>query len=217
VSADGFVPEVWEAVDALTKPSTRPVLRDDDTKVWAIVPSLWQQVTLALVLDRQQGSTYGGSLASERSPLDLDLLALRELITRTTTRGLVERRQRLRVSTPARLRQLAAYVITNEPDDLWWWAYRFRSWVAHLSVALAVGDHRPNSVRLRNAPCPSCGARSVTVPGDDGPKVAPPLVIDFRGDVVRAAECAACGRLWWRGSDLSALAEQLHRTTLALA
>jgi hypothetical protein len=196
--------QIWQAVDQLSRPAKRPVVLDDGTSLYVLVPSLWEQAEDALRAHRQSGRGYE-SATSERAPIDLDLMQLCAVIKRVTTKAIRMRAQEPDVrGVPARLCQLAVLVVTNEPDELWWWSYRFTSWSARLTVAL--GEHHPSTVRLRNAPCPTCDSRSVIVISEDGPVVAPPLAIDFRDGAVRAASCSACGAMWWRGADLEHLA-----------
>lgn len=197
---------LWAAVDHLSLPTKKLITRDDGSITHALVLSLWDQADETLFTDAQ-GGRAGGSLA-ERNVMDLNLMQVRALIRDTTARELAQRRLTSRPTVPGAIRQLAAHVISNELADLWWWEYRFSSWARQLAHYLRADAHVA-SIRLRNSPCPACGARQVLVEADDGPVVAPPLVIDFREGYVRAAECTACGQIWFRGEALHALAERL--------
>lgn len=199
--------QIWAAIDELTLPTKRPIERDDGTTTWALVLSLWDQAAQTLLADQALGT--GGGSASERSPIDLNLMEARGIIAETTTAEILRRRQHPRPTVPGRLRQLATYVVTNEPTELWWWSYRFASWARILGTYLQAYDHEARPVRLRNSPCSRCGARSVLVETDAGPVVAPPIEIRFREGYVQAAQCGACGKTWWRGVDLEHLASEL--------
>ncbi len=199
---------VWIAVDLLTKQSHRTIHHDDGSRTDAVVPSLWDQATGALQIGLESTGGSRGPLC-ERSPVDVDLMEVRSIIAGTTVHELATRRLKPRPTVPRQLRQLATHVIGHEPAELWWWEYRFSSWAHMLSTYLHTYDRQPQPVRLRNSPCPHCDVRQVRIETEDGPRVVPALVIDFRDGYVRAAECSACGFLWWRGQDLERLAELL--------
>lgn len=201
---------MWAAVDQLTKASRRLVRRDDGTALWATVPSLWAQAEAAAQGAAGEGGGAGTGAASERNLVDLDLVAVLALVVRYTSRTLrgwgVDPAG---LPMPAALRRLASEALRHDPEHLWWWEYRMTAWASLLTALLDAGERRPGTIRLRNAACPCCATRQVTVEGDDGPVVVPPLVIDFRQGQVRAATCTACGASWWRGEDLHSLAELL--------
>jgi len=199
--------QLWQSVDHLTLPTKRLITRDSGTHTYALVLSLWDQAEQTLFTDAQ-GGRAGGSLA-ERNVMDLNLMQVRSIIADTTLREVHRRHLQVRPTVPGQLRQLAAHVVGNEPDELWWWEYRFASWARQLAHYLGAGERQASPIRLRNSSCPECQATTVLVEADDGPVVAPPLVIDFRDGYVRAAECTACGQTWFRGEELHALAAQI--------
>lgn len=162
-----------------------------------------------------QGLGTGGGSASERSPIDLNLMEAKAIIAETTTAELVKRGQALRPTIPGRLRQLAAHVVGYEPDELWWWDYRFASWARMLGNYLQAYEREARPVRLRNSPCPGCGAAQILVEESDGVMVAPPIEIKFHDGLVHYAECGACGQAWGRGTQLEYLAAQLGRGVFA--
>jgi hypothetical protein len=204
--------ELWAAVDRLTMSTTRAVLRDNGATIYGVVASLWDQSAEALVGGGE--SAVRTSNAAERSPVDLALVELRYAIRVTTRLALSDRRQRLNPrGVAAQIRQLAAVTVTHEPSSIGAWSLRFDTWARLLAKLLAAGDHVPASVRLRNSPCPACGAHSVIIASEDGPIVAPPIMIDFREGLVRAAQCSECGAMWWRGDELERLAVLLDCAT----
>lgn len=227
---------LWDAVDAITKPSMRQVTRDDApewlvelaedatltrcdvrsyraaTTNWGTQPSLWMQAEQALTTGTEAGGT-GKSPLRERSPADLDLMETMLTIRESMSWQLTGRGITPKPGMQAQMRQLAAHVVTNEPQHVQWWTYRFEQWERVLAVYLRAIDTGPRPVRLRNSSCPKCHVAQVTVETDSGPIVAPALVIDFVNGWIRAAECTACGASWFRGDDLGQLAEQLDTKT----
>lgn len=205
------VDAIRAAVDALTQETKQPVERDDGTTTYATVPSLWHQATTALYA-RNKSDGNGGPAARERNLVDFDLMEVHSLIAAMVERelglrdpGLLKRR----TTVPSRMRALASYVVAHEPDQLWWWEYRFASWARLLSNYLHLGERRPSAVRLRNAACPHCGLRQVVVETTEGERVVPALVIEFSQGLVQAARCGGCGATWWRGVELEQLADAL--------
>lgn len=183
---------------------------------YANVPSLWDQSSMALEGGEVQPGR-GSKPLRERSPADLDLMEIRSIIRDTTRHEL----ERLGVRTkraksgelppfhPEELSRLANEAIRAEPEQLWWWQYRFAQWARLLETYLHAVEHQARPVRLRNSPCPTCGTRQVTIDQDGENVVVPALLVDFRDGYVRAAECSACGETWWRGPDLERLAVDL--------
>lgn len=200
---------IWVSVDALTLPTKRLVPRDDGTTTPALILSLWDQATESLAHGSEgDGGARWGSL-SEYSPMDLNLMEVRAIIAETTLREVTKRSLERRPTTPGQLRQLAVHVIGYEVEALWWWEYRFSSWARQLSTYLRAAEREVKPIRLRNSPCPRCGAQSVLVDGDDGEVIAPPIVIAFREGHVQGAQCEACSYTWFRGDALSELAQAL--------
>lgn len=223
---------LWEQVDALTKPSARRIDRETDAETLAaftdptngfcrvedyralvgshgVIPSLWEQAELALETGRESAGGTGSSPLAQRSPADLDLMEQMLTIRETMPYQLAGRGLIPRSTIPGQIRQLAAHIVSHEPQHVDWWAYRFGQWVRLLGTYLRAIDNGPRPVRLRNAPCPECGATSVTVDTDQGPVVTGPILVDFVNGWIRAATCTACGYTKWRGQDLWDLAEQL--------
>lgn len=219
------VARLWAAVDRLTKPSQHRIVRDDEPSEWllaqpvrsaavvssyGIVPSLWEQAAGALVGGEVGGGT-GTKPLRERSPADLDLMEIMSIIRETVRTELAERdTDPLPATVPGQIRRLASVVIRADPDHGWWWEYRFAQWARVLETYLHNAEHTPKMTRLRNSACPSCAARQMTIEGEDGPVVVPVLVVDFTADgLVRACECMACGRAWFRGVQMEMLAAEL--------
>jgi len=200
---------IWVGVDALTMPSKRSVI-DKEGATWHEVPSLWDQSTDALYGGAIGDSVRMGS-SSERSPLDVTLMEMRSTIAETTRREAQLRHIEINAEfDPKLMRTVAAYVIGHEPDQCWWYEYRFSSWARALGAYLHAYEHTPKDVRLRNAPCPDCGTRQVIKDEGEGPVYVGAILIDFHDGNVRAAQCCHCGKIWWRGPDLEQLAALLH-------
>lgn len=229
--------ELWLAVDKLTKPTVLKLHRDsavaatwlrslrDDPSVTVCdiatyraatlshgtVASLWEQATWALTTGSEPMEEGGRSPLASRSPADLDLMEIMGTIRDTVAAQLAEWRLAGRLTVPAQLRQLASHVGGHLPDDVGWWTYRTAQWARMLGVYLRAVDLGPRPVRLRNASCPACSARTVTLKGGDEDQVVPALVIDFTQDgYARATECLSCHFTWWRGDDMERLAVELN-------
>lgn len=225
---------LWAAVDAITKPTRRALLRDTNgdgvtniatdryggaycdisayraaTTHRVTIPSLWDQSTEALATGDSETTDSRPANINARTPIDVELMEIRSVIADTTAHELGLRHLKMPGTVPGNLRRLAAHVVGYDPDQLWWWEYRFQSWARLLGTYLHAQQNQPRPVRLRNAACPECKIRQVVIESDGGPVVAPPLLIDFRGGYVRAAECSGCGAAWFRGDDLHALAALL--------
>lgn len=231
------IQHIWAAVDRITKPEHAPIPRADETlEAWlrgplcdiaahhralvnyGIIPSLWDQASNALIGAEHDNTGPGGDPA-ERNPCDIDLMEIRGIIRDTTTHELARlfrippSRVRPPGNTPAQLRRLASTAITQEPDQLWWWEYRFASWGRLLATYLGAVDRVNRARWLRNSPCPKCGATGVLVESDhdtDRKVWVPALVVDFRDGYVRATTCQACAHTWFRGEQLHELAKALN-------
>lgn len=196
------------------------------TKGHGTVPSLWVQAEMALTAGKEAPAGNPSPLAA-RTPADLDLmeimLQIREAIGlqfAPKARENVAGREQLRIPSkdvPAQLRRLAAHIIGHEPDHVEWWTFRISQWARALSVYLRAIECGPKPVRLRNAACPLCHTRQMTIESDNGPIVVPPLLIDFQNGAIRAATCEACGATWWRGDQLHELADALDTPTADVA
>lgn len=192
------------------------------TRSYGSIPSLWDQSTVALTTGMDEG--IGSKPLRERSPADLDLMEIRSIIRDTTRLELEKRGVQTKHDDHGRqvqfdqreIRSLASKAIAETDPDLEWWVYRFESWGRLLQTYLRVFEHQPRAVRLRNAPCPVCKTRFVTLESDLGPVQAPPLLIDFSSQgMIRAAECTACSATWWRGDQLIDLAQSLENLPVA--
>jgi hypothetical protein len=229
------VARLWSAVDRMTRSTTVPLLRDhnaDDitatvtaieqqdasdklvlhdlarytamTRQRATIPSLWDQSSDALTTGSE--ASEGRSRSVHRTPCDVDLMEIRALIRETTSHELAKRQITAKPTVPDQLRQLAAHVAGHEPDRLWWWEYRMSAWARLLGTYLQAVQTQPKPRRLRNASCPECKIRQTIIESDYGPVSVPPLLIDFKDGLIRAAECTGCGAAWFRGDELVHLA-----------
>jgi hypothetical protein len=208
---------MWTAIDQIGRPSRRQIIREGGETVWAIIPSLWDQSTDALNRGSEAGSG-GSSPLRERSPADLDLMEIRCLIRDTVRHELALRGRRVRhhaggcprpFDADDELRGLASLVLQRNPDEVWWWEYRFVSWARLLEGYLQAVERTARSVYLRNSPCPTCRTKQVTLEREGERVVVPAIVVDFRDGYIRAAVCQACGDTRWRGPDLERLAADL--------
>lgn len=235
------VAALWSAVDRLTQPSNRRLIRDNDPtasdetvadlklqsatgrivpndlarysamkRTHAVIPSLWDQSEDALTASTAD-QAEGKSGSVHRSPCDIDLMEIRSTIRETVETQLDGRKLKPRATVPLQIRQLAAHIVTHEPDHVDWWQFRFEQWARVLAVYLQAVQTQPKPRRLRGAACPECQITAVVIEDATGEKVnAPPLVIDFKDGLVRAAECSGCGATWWRGDELGELANLVN-------
>lgn len=221
---------LWNAVDALTKPTTQRVTREEQVVEWleelhasrgrcdiatyratlvshGTIPSLWEQAEAAITTGSEQREGGGSPLAA-RSPADLDLMEIVLTIRESMAWQLPGRGVTPKPSIPEQMRQLASYVVAHEPQHVDWWTYRFAQWARLLAVYLHAVEMGPRAVRLRHLPCPKCAATSTKVETEQGEVIAPPIMVDFVDGWIRAAQCSECGFAWWRGQDLWDLAGQ---------
>lgn len=173
------------------------------------IPSLWKQAEAAVSGGAEKAEGQPSPKAT-RSPADLALMETMADIREAIQNNLAGRGLKPRPTVPEQIRQLAANLKAEHVD---WWTFRFAQWQRVLESYLQAVENGPKPVRLRSAPCPECGAKSVLVDTDDGPVVASPLLIDFRDGYVRAATCSACSHAWWRGEELLELAERIAYDT----
>lgn len=178
------------------------------TRRHAETPSLWDRASDALGVGLEGGAR---STLAGRSPVDIDLMEIRGIIRETVIHDLVERRVRIKKTdtVPQLLRRLAAYIKGREPDQLWWYEYRFAQWARLLETYLRAVLEQPKSIRLLNTACTECGTRQVRVEAEDGHQLVPALVAEFRDGVFRAIVCGACAATTWRGDDLETLAAKI--------
>lgn len=193
------------------------------TAGWSSIPSLWDQAVEALRTGGESDDGRGRSPLRERSVADLDLmetmLTVREFVAAFHRPPKDPRAAVPPVPTdrlPASLRRLASE-LARYPHRQAEWVPRVIQWARMLAVHLQALEHVARPIRLRNAPCPLCKTRQVTVdvngqqarkPDPDN-RVVPPLLIDFVDGYIRAATCTACSATWWRGAQLYALRDEL--------
>lgn len=171
-------------------------------RAWTPVVSLWEQMGDAIQAGADRRAGAGGPLA-ERSPGDLDIMEVMQLVTATVHLELTRYGKTARPTLPESLRLLAVTIAADEAADVDWWAYRVESW-SHLAqhfLGQSLAE-KTQPKRLRDTPCPQCHIDYVQVEIDDGPAQARPLLVDFVGLMVRAVECTACAKAWFRGEDL---------------
>lgn len=199
-----------ESLEAATVRLRRPLLvAAGESRKRSEVPSLWDRASEALATGAEGGTR---SPLATRSPCDVDLMEIRNLIRETVIHELVERKVPIKKTdtVPMLIRRLAGYVIGREPDRLWWYEYRFAQWARLLETYLrAVLDEQAKSVRLINTACTECGTRQVRVEAEDGHQLVPALMAEFREGAFRAIVCAACAATSWRGDDLETLAAKI--------
>jgi hypothetical protein len=202
---------LWTAVDALTKPRTVRLLRDGAPSDWAHLPSLWAQLVEAVATGSEQGG--GGRSSRYRTPANLDCLELATTIRDITLDALAGHAEKpvthpgppAVVRVPESLRRLASVVVGVGEDDLTgWWTYRIGSWGRQITTVLRLTE-RPQPRRVRDTACPLCHATHVILTTPEGLERVPALLVDFQDQLIRAAECSACGASWFRGDQLDAL------------
>lgn len=224
--------KLWAAVSTICDPSTKRLNRDPDaeyiielkdtghlacrvdkhkaaTSGHGTVPSLWEQAEQALFGGEQQIGR-GSKPLRERSIADMDLMEtmadIRESVSMNLDGRKVHPKDR-RPTVPGQLRQLASFVVTNEPDHVELLGQKVAAWGRQLATYLRVLDHKERDVYVRNTPCPECGIRQVAEMRDGEKLVNPAIIIEFGDGYVRAARCRQCNFVWWRGPDLEWLAD----------
>lgn len=238
---------LWDAVDKLVAPSRVKLERQQAgewltelagqtdgycdlpsyksaTVVWATVPSLWDQSSLALY-GSEAANGRGSKPLRERSVADLNLIEIRnqvieairwetELIAGEVISGEFKTTE---------VRHLASLIGSKKPDATDLWASKLTSWANALETYLNAGEHEAKPVRIRDSACPTCKTAQVTIDWkghvapfnidedhhDGDRQVVAALVVRFRDGLVQAAVCEACGDSWFRGDDLEWLARTL--------
>lgn len=229
---------LWDAVDALTKPTTRKVGRDMDAAEWideladvgqgsfcrisdyraamlayGQIPALWDQAewSLGTGIEQKLGES-GSSCLRERSPADLDLMETMLQVREAVAAEFKARRLAPRDGAKAQIRQITTHFVTeNDAQTIGWWTHRFAQWTRIIESQLDMLDRAPKPVHLRDSACPRCETRQVVIRDDQTGerKVWPALRIDFVDETIRAAYCLHCGASWFRGSDLYALKDSI--------
>jgi hypothetical protein len=176
----------------------------------ATVPSLWDQSTDALcssTADKAEGSS--GSV--HRTPCDLDLMEVRADIREAVDFNIAKRGEKPTGTVPEQIRHLTSMIIRDEPHAVEHWEYRFAQWGRILAAHLQAVQAQPKPRRIRGVACPECHVRTVLVEDATGEMVnVPPIVVDFRDGLIRAAECTGCGTtLAFRGEEMWALKDRL--------
>lgn len=196
--------EVWRAVNEITLPNKKRLIRDNGTVVWSEEPSLWDQLSEALV-DHSEGGTRG--VPGSRPPLDMDIAEWRHTVADLTADALVGHEKAMRETVPESVRLLASTVVsTTESDLIDEWRKTFRLWARQARTMMGqVVLPRP----IRGAACPSCQVRYVQIDTTEGKMRRPALSIVFHEQLVRHAECLSCRTTWWRGEALHTLAEMI--------
>jgi hypothetical protein len=231
---------LWKAVDGITKPSMQrldrravghvldevaaaPVTfcRVEDYRAATVthgkVPSLWSQAEMALTTGSESSGGKPSPLAT-RSPADMDLMEIMLTIRESLSDNIVGRKlagrgYRPKNADPQRqLRELAAWIVTNEPENMAWWAFRVEQWRRVLETYLRAVETGPKAMRLRE-PCPLCDTEFLLVAdpngGDDKIQVRP-IVAIYRDHWFRCFKCEACTEVWWAGADIYRLHDEME-------
>lgn len=242
---------LWLAADALTKPTTMRIHRDENeadlaasllhdlatnptrlrcsvaeyraaseqraaqSRSYGTIPSLWDQAQDAIA-GQGDSDEGGGVLSRERSVADLALMETLLTVRELLIAELKDHGATPRATVPEQIRQVASLVAAgNDDESIDWWAHRLDQYARIIGNQINAIDNGPKPIRLRDSPCPECGARQVRVKEQDEWRMVPPLRIDFRHGMVRAAQCSACAHAWMRGEALEALADTLGRGLIA--
>lgn len=201
---------LWPAVDALTNPTRTKLRRDDGTVDHVELDSLWVQLCDA-VGNSGEGGT-GSSKPGSRPPADLEALTLLLHIEWVVAMGCRTYRIPFEHTEPVKERvgrTLRSWVsaVVSAKGDVGTLEAQIRKWVGQIRDTV-IGDRiRPR--RLRGHRCITCGSAGIRRDNADGePTIVWPLMLTFSEDgQVRAAECEACGEVFWRGDDLHRLVE----------
>ncbi len=180
------------------------------------IPPLVEQAQAAVTGQGDNDDTSGAVLGRERSVADLALMetlfTLRELLAAEIR----DHRATPRTSLLAQIRQVASLIAADGDDEtITWWTWRLDQWGWVIANQLNAVDNGPRPFRLRDSQCPRCGARQTRVREQGEWRLVPPLRIDFREGMVRAATCSGCGHAWMRGDGLRELGDTLGRSIIA--
>lgn len=235
---------LWLAVDSITKPTTRRLIRDEDsdwlseitqdrdfcdvptyrasTKSHGLIPSLWEQAEMALY---KTGESLDGhrSPLSTRSPADVTLMETMLTIREIIGMQIAGRKLTPRASVPLQIRQLAAHIVTSEPEHLEWWIWRLGHFARLLEVHLQAVVQGPRPMRLR-CRCPLCKTEHIPIDGPDGSTdangkpiqiVVRPLLAVYRDQMFRCFECGACSYSWFAGAGVHQLRDEIEADELS--
>jgi hypothetical protein len=197
---------LWSAVDELTKPQQLRLLRDDGSTEWVRLPCLFMQ--LADAVQTGAGGHARGKQQS-RPPLDIVCMSLLIDIAETVADACRSYDLKRYRDTPRDMRQVASTLVRIGDDDLTdWWVGRLHRWCGSIRSNISNDTDRP--WHLQGLPCPHCAATFAPDVDEDGlPIRRPAVIVTWRGGYVRAVECRMCTAVWYRGSDLETLAEQI--------
>lgn len=234
------VDELWAAVDRLTQPTNRKVMRDPNPEATAeTVDALRRQAAAEKLVThdlarysamRAKHATvpslwdqavealgtsntdmdYTGGGSVHRTPCDIDLMEIMSQVRESVDFNTAKRGNKPTGTVPQQIRHLASLIVTNEPGHVPLWADKFWAWTRALEKYLQAVQTEPKPRRLRGMSCPECQISRV-VHEIDGERVSnPPLIVDFRDGYMRAAYCEGCGATWFRGEQMLDLMDRLE-------
>lgn len=183
--------QLWAAIDAITKPTSKPVFREGAGDLindladrekglchvaeyrnsmvgHGTIPSLWEQAEMALY---KTGETLDGNRSplATRSPADVALMEIMLTVREQLAAYFSDLDEPVPASSavPAKLRHLASDVIRNKPNLVDEWTYRIGQFRRLLETHLQALDRGPRPMRLRTR-CPVCKTGHLTIEDPDG-------------------------------------------------
>lgn len=180
----------WDAADALTKPGTRRLVRDNGHTERVTLPSLLDQLVEAMESGAGQKT---GRMQASKPPLDTACMSLLFTITDTVRDGLRQRKIKRTFQLADDLRALVSAVNTEgDTARIDQCARMLRSWAGQIRATISNDPDR--TWRMHGAACRVCGSTSVPVFDEDGDQThQPALIVHSNDGVIDLIRCDFCG------------------------
>lgn len=180
----------WDAADALTKPVTRRLVRDNGHTERYQLPSLLDQLVEAMESGAGQKT---GRMQASKPPLDTACMSLLFTITAFARDGLRQRKIKRSFNLADDLRALVSAVNTQgDAERIDKCVRLLRSWAAQIRATISNDPNR--TWRMHGASCRVCGSTSVPVFDEDGDETRQPaLVVHSADGVIDLIRCDFCG------------------------
>lgn len=180
----------WDAVDRLTRPQSRRLVRDNGHVERFRLPSLMTQLYEAMD-GGEQGGAHG--VPSSRPPMDAGCLSLLIEIATTIRHACHERRIKPTFDNELDLRALCSAVNTDgDLERIDKAAHLARSWAARIRATISNDPDR--TWRMHGAACRVCGSVTVPVFDVDGTETRQPALMVHSADgLIVSVECGFCG------------------------
>lgn len=218
-----------EALDQLIQGEQKRIIREYDrpghkterVSQLSTLPSLWEQLNAATAYQGNGGNSVGKS----RLPITAGAVDLVNEITAWAREGLTKLpptpngKRRDRDDIPSATRAIAADIIsTHDEGRCSDWTKQLREWAGKIRRQLGLDPQHPEWAR--GTRCPECGARNATTDNGGEEVRTPALAINWSPPddtttyppdpwIVRAVECRACNKAWFRGADLEQLVDSM--------